>query len=215
MSLVLWFHPLASYCHKVLIALYDAEITFETRFLDLSDAAVRAELEALAPMSKMPVLVDRRRDRVVVESSIIIEYLAMHEPGAARLLPGDREAALEVRAQDRFFDVYVHEKMQSIVGDRLRKPEERDAYGVAQAHAALRKAYAVIDARMATREWAAGDGFGMADCAAAPALFYANEVEPFGAGYPNVAAYFARLRARPSYARVLAEAEPWMSSFPR
>ena len=207
MSLVLWFHPLASYCHKVLIALYEAEIPFTPRRLDLADPSERTRLDALVPMSKMPVLVDG--DDVIGESSIIIEHLAMRYHAA--LLPAAH--ALEVRAQDRFFDLYVHEKMQAIVGDRLRAPEHKDPFGVAQAHAALQRAYAAIDARMSTRTWAAGDSFTMADCAAAPALFYANEVEPFA--QPHLVDYFARLRARPSYARVLAEAEPWMSNFPR
>jgi len=210
MSLVLWFHPLASYCHKVLIALYEAAIPFTPHRLDLADPAVRAELEALAPMSKMPVLVDG--DRVVAESSIIIEYLAMHH-GAAALLPNDREAALEVRAQDRFFDLYVHDEMQAIVGDRLRPADTRDPHGVEQARAALRHAYAVVDARMSTRTWAAGEAFTMADCAAAPALFFANEVERLE--HPHLVAYFDRLRARPSYARVLAEAQPFLHLFPR
>lgn len=211
MSLVLWFHPLASYCHKVLIALYEGAIPFTPRRLDLADPAERARLDALSPMSKMPVLVDG--DAVIGESSIVIEYLATRYEGAAALLPAAH--ALEVRAQDRFFDLYVHDEMQAIVGDRLRAAEHKDAFGVAQAHAALRRAYSVIDARMSTRTWAAADTFTMADCAAAPALFYANECEPWGDACPHLAAYFARLRARPSYARVLAEAEPFMSSFPR
>jgi glutathione S-transferase len=215
MSLELYFHPLASFCHKVLIALYESDTPFEPHHLDLGDPAVRDELRALSPMGKMPVLRDHARGEVIAESTIIIEYLALYYPGAVALVPTDPSAALDARSEERFYDLYVHGAMQTIVLDRLRPPAQRDPLGVERAHALLQDAYAVLEQRMAGRTWATGDAFSLADCAAAPSLFYANEVAPFLATHPRLAAYFDRLRARPSYARVLDEARPWMQNFPR
>jgi glutathione S-transferase len=215
MALTLHYHPLASYCHKVLIALYEQGTPFEPHLVDLGDAAARAAHQALWPIGKMPVLRDDTRDRTVPESTIIIEYLEDHYPGAAPLLPADRELAREARLHDRFFDAYVMDPMTKIVTDRIRPPGEHDPHGVAQAQATLRTAYDLVDRRMATRTWAAGDAFSLADCAAAPALFYANLVLPFEATHRHAAAYLGRLVARPSFARVLAEREPYHHLFPR
>lgn len=214
MALKLYLHPLASYCHKVLIALYESATPFEPLIVDLGDAAERAALVALWPFGKFPLLSDERRGCTVPESSIIIEYLDRHYPGAARLIPDEPAAALETRLQDRFYDLYVHAPMQKIVLDRLRPAGEGDATGVAEARQTLTTAYALADAQMATRRWAAGADFSMADCAAAPALFYADKLQPFRGTHPHLAAYFERLLQRPSYARVLHEAEPWMRQFP-
>ena len=212
MTLALYYHPLASYCWKALIALYENETAFEPRFVDLSDEASRTAFFKVAPLGKFPTLVDGTR--VVYESTIIIEYLATHYPGRVPLLPADPEAALEVRYQDRFFDQQIHEAMQKHVGDKLRPADQRDPYGVQQAHAQLDKAYAILEDTLQGRAWAAGDAFSMADCAAAPALYYANLVHPLGEGQPRIAAYLKRLEARPSFARVLAEAQPYFSMFP-
>ena len=214
MSLTLYFHPLASYCWKVLIALYESETPFSTRQIDLAEPEERAELERLWPVAKFPVLRDDARRQTVPESSIIIEYLAAYYPGKARLLPTDLDAARETRLRDRFYDNYVHEPMQRIVADRLRAKEQRDPLGVEQAHAKFELSYAMIDAEMATKTWAMGDTFTLADCAAAPALYYANRVHPFTASHGNVARYLERLTARPSFARVLREAEPYFGLFP-
>jgi glutathione S-transferase len=130
------------------------------------------------------------------------------------LIPGDRDDARRARFWDRYFDQYVHERMQKIVLDRLRPPDQRDATGVEQARAGLEEAYRFLDAELRDRPWAAGQAFTMADCAAAPALYYADRVAPLAPAHPVTAAYLARLRARPSFARVLAEAEPYFSSFP-
>lgn len=213
--LTLHSHPFASYCWKVLVALYENDTPFEAVLVDLGDPAARAAFLQLNPLGKMPVLHDGARDRIVTESSIVIEYLALHYPGPVSLLPGDPERMLEVRAQDRFFDLHVHEPMQAIVADRLRPADRRDPLGVQQARDRLRLAYRLVDARMAARTWAAGDDFSLADCAAAPALYYANEVEPLGDLHPNTAAYLARLLVRPSFARVRAEAAPFQHLFPR
>lgn len=212
--LELFYHPLASYCHKVLIGLYESATPFVPKQVDLLDDASRASFFALWPVGKMPVLRDGNTGRVIPETSIILEYLDVHYPGARRLLPEDPELALEARLWDRFFDLYVHAPMQRIVADRLRGEGERDAKGVGEARASLRAAYDVLESRRRDREWAVGDSFGFADCAAAPALFYASIVEPFGDSRPALAAYFERLVARPSYARVLAEARPYFELFP-
>ncbi len=215
MTLKLYFHPLASFCHKVLIALYENETAFEGHIVNLGDPASAAEFKSVWPIGKMPVLRDEAKDQTVPESSIIIEYLARHYPGRTELVPVDPDRARQTRLRDRFFDLYVHEPMQKIVVDRIRPPGKNDPYGVEQARATLSTAYSVIDQEMAERTWAMGDAFGMADCAAAPALFYANEVMPFGATHKAVARYFERLMERPSFARVIKEAEPYFHLFPR
>jgi len=215
MSLKLYFHPLASYCHKVLMALYENDTPFESHIVDLMNESSAAAFKAMWPIGKMPVLRDEARDRTVPESTIIIEYLAQHYPGRTQLLPGDGDLARETRLRDRFFDLYVHDPMQKIVGDRLRPADKKDAYGVGQAKARLGTAYGMVDQDMSKRTWAMGETFSMADCAAAPALFYANKVLPFGNTHPNVAGYFDRLIQRPSYVRVLKEAQPYFALFPQ
>jgi glutathione S-transferase len=216
MSLTLHFHPLASYCHKVLIALYENDTPFRPNLVDLGNETERAALLKLWPIGKFPVLEDTARGQVVPESTVIIEYLDRYYPGTTSFIPEeDFERAWQARLRDRFYDLYVHEPMQKIVGDRLRAPDKRDSHGVEEARARLRTSYDIIDREMATRTWATGEAFGLADCAAAPALFYANEVMPFGESHNNVTAYLDRLKAWPSYARVLKEAEPYSAMFPR
>ena len=212
MTLTLHMHPLSSYCHKVLIALYELDVPFEAAFLNLGDEAERAAFHALWPVGKMPVLEDKAAGLALPESSIIIDYLNTRFGGG--LIPKDREAALEVRLQDRFFDLYVHAPMGVFTWDLLRPEGQRDPNGVQQARDMLLKAYDMIERRMAHRTWAAGDDFSMADCAAAPALFYAEGRVPFG-DRPHLRAYLDRLKARPSYARALKEAEPYFHMVPQ
>lgn len=214
MSLALYCHPLASYCWKVLLALYEGEAPFESVTVDLLNPAQRARLAAIWPFAKFPVLRDDARSRTVAESTIIIEYLAQYYPGRADLVPKDPDAAREARFYDRVFDLYVHTPMQAIVGDRLRPADAKDPYGVEQARATLKTAYEHIERTMANRTFAAGETFTMADCAAGPALYYANRVQPFGDNLPNTAAYLQRLLDRPSFARVIREAEPYFAMFP-
>lgn len=215
MSLRLYYHPLSSYCWKVLIALYENHTPFVAEFVDLGNAASRAAFLEVWPLGKFPVLRDEARDQLVPESSIVIEYLDQHYPGEARLIPEDADLARRQRQRDRFYDLYVHANMQKIVGDRLRPAEQRDALGVQQAREQLRLACSMIERDLGAKTWTMGEWFGMADCAAAPALFYADWVQPLAPEFPNVAAYLARLRARPSFARVLREAEPYFPMFPR
>lgn len=214
MSLVLHFHPLSSFCQKVLIALYENETPFEPHLVDLGNEAARAALVKLWPIGKFPVLRDEAQDRTIPESSIIIEYLAQHYPGKTQLVLADPDLARQTRLRDRFYDLYVSQPMQKIVGEKLRPTGKGDPFGVEQAKGTLATAYAMIEEDMATKTWAMGESFTMADCAAAPALFYANLVMPFGDAHKNVTAYWARLMERPSFARVVREAQPYMAMFP-
>lgn len=213
MSLTLHFHPLSSFCMKVLVGLYELEVPFTKRLVDLANEVDRAALLKLWPIGKFPVLRDDAREVTVPETSIILEYLDQWH-GKGRLVPSDPDRARECRLRDRFYDLYVNVPMQKIVTDKLRPADKRDPYGVAQAKAQLETAYAVADEWMRAGPWAVGEAFTMADCAAAPALFYANQVVPFGDGRPHLAAYSARLALRPSFARVVDEAKPYWSMFP-
>lgn len=214
MSLVLHYHPLSSYCWKVLIGLYERGTPFEARMVNLGDPEAVAAYKALWPTGKIPLLQDEATGEVVPETSIQLEWLDGHAPGSGALLPGEAEARLEARLWDRLFDSYVMTPLQKIVGDRLRPEGGHDPHGVAEARATLSMAYDMIEARMAGRAWPAGERFGVADCAAAPALFYAGIVEPWGRARPNLDAYFERLLARPSVARAIEEARPWFKYFP-
>jgi glutathione S-transferase len=213
-SLKLYLHPLASFCHKALIAFYENGVPFEPVFVDLGDATSRAAFRAIWPMAKTPVLRDDARDRTVAESTIIIEYLDAYYPGATRFVPANADRAWQTRMWDRFYDHYVQEPMQKIVTDRLRPAGRNDVHGVEQSKALLTEAYAAIEQRIEPDRWMMRDAFTLADCAAAPALFYANTVVPFGREHPKLAAYLGRLMARPSFARVLEEAEPYFELFP-
>jgi glutathione S-transferase len=207
---VLYAHPFSSYCQKALIALYENQTPFEYRMLE--DPGAMEELTALWPMKRFPVLVDA--GRTVFEATSIIEYLGVHYPGPVHLVPDDADTALEVRMLDRFFDNYVSTPQQRVVFDRIRPEAVRDPLGVTEARTMLRTAYAWLDKRMVDREWAAGDSFSLADCAAAPFLFYADWTERIGEEFANVIAYRHRLLARPSFSRAVEEARPFRSYFP-
>ncbi|SDN85781.1 glutathione S-transferase family protein [Afipia sp. GAS231] len=215
MSLTLHFHPLSSFCWKALIALYENDIPFTPNPVNLGDPAERAALLKLWGIGKFPVLRDDARGETVPESSVIIEYLDRHYRGPTRFIPDDFDQAWQTRLRDRFYDLYVHLPMQKIMGDRLRPDGNKDPHGVAEARAQLRTSYAMIEQQMAGGDWALGDEFGLADCAALPPLFYGNMVVPFGATLGHVSAYLDRLKARPSVARVLKEAEPYFHMVPK
>lgn len=212
MALELFAHPFSSYCQKVLIALYENATPFTFRMLAPGEDGTLAEWAALWPIKRFPVLVDEGRP--VMEASVIVEHLGIHHPGPVRLIPQEPDAALDVRLMDRFFDNYVMTPQQTCVFDAIRPEEHRDPYGVAEARRMLDTAYGWLDRRMAGREWAAGDAFSLADCAAAPALFYADWTHPIGEGFSNVRAYRRRLLARPSFARAVDEARPYRPLFP-
>ena len=206
----LYAHPFSSYCQKVLVALYENDTPFDYR--DLEDAANTDDLARLWPMKRFPVLLDG--ERTVLEATCIIEHLQLHHPGRLALVPADPDAALETRMLDRFFDNYVSTPQQKVVFDAIRPEADRDPYGVREAKAMLDTSYAWLDAHMAGRTWATGDAFTLADCAAAPFLFYADWTHGIDARFANVRAYRKRLLARPSFKRCVDEARPYRSYFP-
>lgn len=212
LALKLYAHPFSSYCQKVLIALYENATPFEFAMLSPDNETATTELAALWPLGKFPVLVDK--GRAVMESSIIIEHLDLHHPGPVRLVPEDAGAALDMRMMDRIFDNYLSTPQQKIVFDSLCAAADRDPHGVSEARTMLETAYRWLDGVMAGREWAAGDAFNLADCAAAPALFYADWTHPIDEAFANVRAYRQRLNARPSFARAVDEARPYRPLFP-
>jgi glutathione S-transferase len=210
MALTLYAHPFSSYCQKVLMALWENDTPFAYRHME--DPGVADDLALLWPIRKFPVLVDG--SRTVVETSIIIEYLDLHHRGAVRFLPDDADAALEVRLLDRFFDQYVMNALQVAVSEALRPQPDRLDEARRAAATSLEVAYGWVEQRLAGREWAAGDRFSLADCAAAPALFYADWVHMIGAAYPLLRAYRTRLLRRPSFARAVEEGRRYRSYFP-
>lgn len=209
----LHYHPLSSCCHKVLVAIDLLGVAVSLRLLNLGDPAERAAFLALWPMGKMPLLVDG--GKAVPETSIIIEHLQRHHARSdQRLIPDDPDAALQVRLWDRLFDQYVMTPMQALTSDLLRPEAARDATGVAQARERLAGSYALVDTQLEGRDWIAGDTFSMADCAAAPALFYAVTYVPFAPEHTRLAAYFERLMAHPAVARTVEQARPFLRFYP-
>lgn len=213
-SLTLHFHPLSSFSHKALIALYENGTPFGRAIVDFADAASMAAFRDVWPMMKMPVLQDAARGHTIPESTVIIEYLDRFHPGGTRFVPDDPDIAWQVRLWDRFFDHFVQHPMQKIVADTFRPAGQGDAAGVGAAREQLDRACALLEQRMERGGWAVGDTFTLADCAAAPALFYADTIAPFASARPALRAYLDRLAARPSVARVLTEAEPFFGLFP-
>jgi len=214
MSLTLHFHPLASYCWKALIALYENNTPFQPVVVDFGNPASAARFRALWPLAKMPVLVDSARGETVAEATVVVEYLDAFHQGPVRFVPADPALAWKVRFWDRFSDNYLQEPMQKIVLDTLRPQGSGDAFGVAQARKAIVQAYDYLESRLGEPNWIACGAFSLGDCSAAPALFYANVVEPLTTRHPQARAYLGRLMARPSFSRVLEEAEPFFGSFP-
>lgn len=214
MSLTLYYHPLASFCWKVLIALYENDTPFERVIVDLGDETSRNAFLKVWAMGKFPVVQDRARDLILPESAIAIEYLDTCFPGRTVFIPGDADLGRRARLLDQLFDRYVHEPMQKIVTDRIRPEGSQDPYGVERAREMLATAYPMIEGEIAWDGWATGDAFTLADCSAFPALFYANKVEPFAGKHPKLARYLERLHARPAIARTFEEAQPYMPMFP-
>jgi glutathione S-transferase len=212
MSLQLFGHPFSSYTMKALIALYENETPFDFRILGPDHPDNAAELARRWPLARFPLLVDG--ETTVVETSAIIEHLAAYHPGPVPLIPADAKAAVPVRMLDRVFDSHVMVPMQAIVFDALRPADARDPFGVAKARTALDTIYAWLDQALAGRQWAIGDAFTLADASAAPALLYADWVQPLGREHTTLQAYRARLLARPSFARCIEDARPYRRFFP-
>lgn len=212
MALTLHYHPLSSHCWKLLIALAENGTPFEAREVNLGDPAARAAYAALWPTAKIPLLVDG--ERVVPETSIQMEYLDHTHPGATRLLPEGFDAQLQVRLWDRLFDQYVMDPMQRYIAQVLRPEAERDVQAMAAHEAALGLAYDMIEERRGEHTWATGEAFMMADCSAAPALFYATVIRPLPSSHTRLAAYYERLLARPSVWAAIRQARPWFQYYP-
>jgi glutathione S-transferase len=212
MSLALYGHPFSSYTQKVLVVLYENGTPFEFRCIGPDTPEHSAEWLRRWPLSKFPLLVDGERD--IVETSIIIEYLQLAHPGSVRLLPTDPMAALDVRFLDRFFDLHVMTHVQHAVGGALTRDPTKAQEALATAVEKLERAYAWLDGRLAGRIWAAGEDFTLADCAAAPSLFYADWTHRISEAYPILRAYRARLLGRPSFARAVDEARYFRPYFP-
>jgi glutathione S-transferase len=214
MSLVLYYHPLASFCWKPLIALYENQTSFTPKLVDLGDENSRNAFFKLWPIGEFPVLEDSRKNKLIPQSASIIEYLNLHYAGSSKMIPADLELAFETRHWDGFYDAYLHAPMQAIVGACIRPDDKRDPMGADEFHQTIRTSYDILEKRMIGRTWAVGDTFTTADCSAAPALFYADKVEPLGNKYPSLSSYLSRLKLRPSFARVLEEAKPYFHMFP-
>jgi glutathione S-transferase len=211
--LVLHEHPFAAYCWKPLIALYELGLPFQRHIV--TDEASRRELAEIWPLAKIPVLRDETADLMLPESTTIIEYLDGLAPGGVSLVPAEAGAALQARLWDRFHDQYIANPMQKIVGDNLRPKGTEDPEGVAEARRVLDTAYPVLDAQLARNDWTAGTAFTMADCAAAPALFYSRVVHRWDeTSHPNITRYYRDLIHRSSVARVIEEARPYRDLFP-
>ncbi len=215
MSLTLYYHPLSSFCMKVLIALYENDTPFTPHMVDLMDKAQHAAFVKIWPIGKFPVLRDQARNRTIPETSVIIAHLDRHFPGSAPLIPHDADTASQMHVYDRVFDNYVNLNLQRVVFGRLRPEGQRDPYGVEQAKTHLCVALDMIERDLTGKTWIMGDDFTMADCAAAPALFYADKIVPLKPDRPQLAGYLERLMQRPSFMRVLDEAKPYLHMFPQ
>jgi glutathione S-transferase len=211
-TLQLFGHPFSSYTWKALIPRYENATPFTFRMIGPDHPENGAELARLSAVGKFPLLVDG--EAAVFEATAIIEHLAAFHPGPVALIPTDRAAAVETRMLDRVFDNYVMNVMQVLVSDALRPAEHRDPYGVERARGDLERIYGWLDKELAGREWAIGADFTMADCAAAPSLFYADWAHPIAERFATLKAYRARLLARPSVARAVDEARPYRAYFP-
>lgn len=208
--LTLYGHPISSYTWKVLTALYENGTSFEPVTVDQN---TYADFIAKWPMGKFPILLDSDRKRMVTETSVIIEYLDAHYPGATRFVPADIDTALEVRRWDRVFD-HINTTMSKVVVDNIRPADQRDPYGVEEAKRIVRSAYGVVETQLGERNFIVGDNFTMADCAGAPALWYATRNVPLDGAFPRITAYLERLKSRPSFARAVKESEPLFHMYP-
>lgn len=211
MTLTLYGHPFSSYTWKALIPLWADDTPFTFRNVDPADPSVMPELKALWPIGKFPVLVDD--GELIAETSCIIEHLQARHPGAHAWIP-EGEEGRRVRFLDRFFDLHIQGNMQPSVNHALRPEGQGDAYGAEQGRKALRVAYDWLETHLPDSGWAVGNRFTMADCAAAPALFYADWIELIGEGRPKLQAYRARLLAHPAVKRAVDEARPYRHYFP-
>ncbi|HEX8697639.1 MAG TPA: glutathione S-transferase family protein [Myxococcaceae bacterium] len=212
MPMKLYFNPVSSYSQKALLALYEKGCPFEPEIVNLFDPKAREAYQKVYPIGKVPFLQVAEKKLGLSEASVIVEYLDRTFSSGPKLIPEEVEQALQVRMLDRFFDLYITESVTKIFFDGMRPEGQKDPFGVQQARDRLDSTYAFFESHLAGKTWAAGDAFSLADCAAAPALFYARMIQPFEA-HKNVSAYFDRLMQRPAYQRVVKEAEPFLAMF--
>ena len=213
MTLILYYHPFSSYCHKAMMALYEKELAFEPFQIDLGDERSRQQFAAIWPYAKFPVLHDIKAGVTLPEATIIAEYVDGLSTAGPRLIPEKADEARGIRLYDRLLDNYLHTPLQKIVSDRLRPADARDPHGVAEARATLATTYKLLESRIAEDGWIAGPNFSLADCAAAPPLFYLARVAPL-AGHPRLMRYLKRVMERPSFRRCLDQARPFRHFFP-
>jgi glutathione S-transferase len=213
MTLILYYHRFSSYCQKALMALYEKEVAFEPYEVDLSDERQRGELAAIWPYAKFPVLHDIDAGVTLPEASLIAEYVDGLSSAGPRLLPAKADEARGVRLFDRILDNYLHAPLQKIVADRLRPEGRNDGFGVEEARATLATTYKLLESRLTPTGWIAGRDFTLADCAAAPPLFYAARLAPLDC-YPRLNAYLDQAMERPSFRRCLDEARGFRRFFP-
>lgn len=213
MTLILYYHPFSSYCQKALIALYEKQVDFEPYKIDLGDPRQKTEFAAVWPYAKFPVLHDIDANVTLPEASLICEYVDTLSQTGPLLMPARADEVRGVRLFDRILDNYLHTPMQKIVGDRLRPENARDPYGVAEARDLIAATYRLLESRLVDGQWIAGRDFSLADCSAAPPLFYASKLVPLD-GHPRLAAYLQRMLARPSFKRCLDEARDFRPYFP-
>ncbi len=213
MTLILYYHPFSSYCHKAMMALYEKQLAFSPFLIDLGDERSRAQFAAIWPYAKFPVLHDIAAGVTLPEATIIAEYADGLSAAGPRLIPEKPDEGRGVRLFDRLLDNYLHTPLQKIVGDRLRPAGKGDPHGVAEARATLATTYKLLESRIGETGWIAGPDFSLADCAAAPPLFYAAKVAPL-AGHRRLSAYLKRVMERPSFRRCLDEARPFRRIFP-
>jgi len=213
MALTLYYHPISQYSIKALIALYEHGVAFESKLLEHTNPAVGAEHRDLWPLGKMPTLRDHARGQTVAEASVVVEYVDAFYATAGKLIPADPDAAWQVRMRDRLFDLYIADSVAKVVLDTFRPEGQHDETGVADAKDQLAAMYGHLDRDLAGKTWAAGEAFSLADCAAAPSLFYAQKIVPFG-DRKALTSYWGRLRERPSFARCLREATSQLPMFP-
>jgi glutathione S-transferase len=213
MTLLLYYHPFSSYCQKALMALYEKEVAFQPFLIDLANPRDRGQFAAIWPYAKFPVLHDVGAGVTLPEATVIAEYADGLSEAGPRLLPAKPDELRGIRLFDRILDNYLHAPLQKIVGDRLRPPGQSDAHGVAEARATLATTYKLLETRLSDVGWMAGGSFSLADCAAAPPLFYAARVAPFSS-HRRLSAYLKRVMERPSFRRCLDEARAHRSLFP-
>lgn len=211
--LILHGHPLSSFCMKVAMALDELGLSFRSEMVDLGDEAARARFLALWPLGKMPVLSDDAAEEAVPETSIIVDYLAARYPGSKTLIPADPDRAWRARFWDRFFDLHVMAPVQRYADFRLGRPGSRDEAIPDVVRGQLASAFGVLEAQVG-EPWMLGSDLTVAECAGAPALFYADRIVPLAEAHPAAAAYLERLKQRPSFARALAQAAPYMHMVP-